>query len=38
MLRLASVDIERLGELVTDAWRMRAPDELATELDEADRL
>ena len=38
MLRLASVDVERLGELVTDAWRMRAPDELATELDEADRL
>ena len=38
MLRLASVDIARLGELVTDAWRMRAPDELATELDEADRL
>jgi hypothetical protein len=38
MLRLASVDVERLGELVTDAWRMRAPDELATELDEADCL
>ncbi len=38
MLRLASVDVERLGELVTDAWRMRAPGELATELDEADRL
>jgi hypothetical protein len=25
MLRLAEVDIERLTELVTDAWRMRAP-------------
>jgi len=24
MLRLAEVDVERLGELVTDAWRMRA--------------
>src|SRR5471030_328247 len=28
MLRLAEVDVERLGELVTDAWRMRAPDAL----------
>jgi hypothetical protein len=26
MLRLAEVDAERLGELVTDAWRMRASD------------
>jgi hypothetical protein len=25
MLRLAAVDVERLAELVTDAWRMRAP-------------
>ena len=25
MLRLAEVDLERLTELVTDAWRMRAP-------------
>jgi hypothetical protein len=29
MLRLAQVDVERLRELVTDAWRMRAPDDLA---------
>ncbi|WP_212844329.1 MmcQ/YjbR family DNA-binding protein [Catellatospora sp. IY07-71] len=29
MLRLAQVDAERLAELVTDAWRMRAPEELA---------
>jgi hypothetical protein len=29
MLRLAEVDRERLAELVTDAWRMRAPRELA---------
>jgi hypothetical protein len=34
MLRLAEVDVERLGELVTDAWRMRAPAELADALDE----
>ena len=34
MLRLAEVDAERLAELVTDAWRMRAP----VELDEADDL
>jgi hypothetical protein len=26
MLRLARVDVARLRELVTDAWRMRAPD------------
>ena len=25
MLRLPQVDVERLRELVTDAWRMRAP-------------
>ena len=28
MLRLAEVSVERLDELVTDAWRMRAPDEM----------
>jgi len=28
MLRLAQVDVARLAELVTDAWRMRAPDEV----------
>ena len=33
MLRLAEVDVERLFELVTDAWRMRAPRELAADLD-----
>ena len=25
MLRLAQVDVDRLRELITDAWRMRAP-------------
>jgi len=29
MLRLAVVDADRLSELVTDAWRMRAPDPIA---------
>jgi len=29
MLRLAGVDVKRLTELVTDAWRMRAPDTVA---------
>jgi hypothetical protein len=29
MLRLAEVGVERLTELVTDAWRMRAPRDLA---------
>jgi hypothetical protein len=33
MLRLAQVDPDRLRELVTDAWRMRAPDVLAGDLD-----
>ena len=35
LLRLAEVGVERLEELVTDAWRMRAPDELAGQLDAA---
>ena len=34
MLRLAEEDLGRLTELVTDAWRMRAPRDLASELDE----
>jgi hypothetical protein len=29
------VDVERLRELVTDAWRMRAPDALVVDVDEA---
>jgi hypothetical protein len=33
MLRLAEVDVARLTELVTDAWRMRAPAALAHGLD-----
>jgi hypothetical protein len=37
MLRLGEVDPARLAELVTDAWRMRAPAELAAALD-ADHL
>ena len=35
MLRLARVGVERLIELVTDAWRMRAPDGLLDGLDDA---
>jgi hypothetical protein len=35
LLRLAEVDVERLTELVTDAWRMRAPAALAADLDVA---
>jgi hypothetical protein len=34
MLRLDQVDAGRLEELVTDAWRMRAPAGLAAEPDE----
>lgn len=29
MVRLAAVQPDRLAELITDAWRMRAPEELA---------
>ncbi len=32
MLRLERVDAERLAELVTDAWRMRAPIDLVRDL------
>jgi hypothetical protein len=36
MLRLAMVTPGRLAELVTDAWRMRAPESLAAGFDTAD--
>jgi hypothetical protein len=32
MLWLARVDVDRLSELVTDAWRMRAPADLRDDL------
>ncbi|GAA3351388.1 MmcQ/YjbR family DNA-binding protein [Amorphoplanes nipponensis] len=32
MLRLAEVTVERLSELITDAWRMRVPEEQADEV------
>ena len=38
MVRLAEVDVERLAELVTDAWRMRAPTALAGDFGEASGL
>ena len=34
MLRLEQVEVERLGELVVDAWRMRAPASLVDEFDD----
>jgi hypothetical protein len=34
MLRLERVDVDRLKELITDAWRMRAPDALVGDLDD----
>ncbi|MFI7541946.1 MmcQ/YjbR family DNA-binding protein [Actinoplanes sp. NPDC049599] len=34
MLRLPEVGVDRLTELVTDAWRMRAPADLVAALDE----
>ncbi|MBV9486408.1 MAG: MmcQ/YjbR family DNA-binding protein [Frankiaceae bacterium] len=33
MLRLAAVSPDRLAELITDAWRMRAPSDIAVDLD-----
>ncbi|MGN9809382.1 MmcQ/YjbR family DNA-binding protein [Micromonospora sp. BQ11] len=36
MLRLARVSVDRLSELVTDAWRMRAPDPLVGDHDGTD--
>ena len=35
LLRLAAVDVGRLEELVTDAWRMRAPGALLSDIQEA---
>jgi hypothetical protein len=35
MLRLPQVEVDRLRELVTDAWRMRAPEEIASLLEES---
>jgi len=32
LLRLAELGVQRLTELVTDAWRMRAPEALAADL------
>ena len=34
MLRLAMVDTTRLAELITDAWRMRVPDDLAADVEQ----
>lgn len=33
MLRLARVDVDRLRELITDGWRMRAPEALVGDFD-----
>ncbi|MBO2444880.1 hypothetical protein [Actinomadura nitritigenes] len=35
MLGLDRVDLDHLKELITDAWRMRAPDTLVGDLDAA---
>jgi hypothetical protein len=37
MLRLDQVDVERLSELVTDAWRMRGANALEDALSDADK-
>jgi hypothetical protein len=33
MGRLAELDVGRLGELITDAWQMRAPETLVADVD-----
>jgi hypothetical protein len=33
LVRLSAVDRDELGELLTDAWRARAPKRLLAELD-----
>jgi hypothetical protein len=33
LLRLPAVRVARLEELITDAWRMRAPDDIRDQLD-----
>jgi len=38
LVRLPVVSVDRLAELVTDAWRMRAPDSLTGELGETGGL
>ncbi|HEY5032860.1 MAG TPA: MmcQ/YjbR family DNA-binding protein [Actinomycetes bacterium] len=38
MLRLEQVDVQRLDELVTDAWRMRAPAALLEDPEDLDDL
>jgi hypothetical protein len=38
LVRLAAVSPGRLAELVTDAWRMRAPQSLAAQVEEASGL
>lgn len=35
LLRMAAVEVEELRELLTDAWRVRAPKRLRTEFDGA---
>ena len=32
LLRLDAVDVERLDELITDAWHMRAPEDIKAQL------
>ncbi|MET0417571.1 MAG: hypothetical protein ABW022_16280 [Actinoplanes sp.] len=38
LLRLPEVDLDRLSELVTDAWRMRAPDGLVDSAESSDAV
>ncbi|HTC68493.1 MAG TPA: MmcQ/YjbR family DNA-binding protein [Acidothermaceae bacterium] len=35
MLQLEMVDVDRLAELITDAWQMRAPEAFVVDLEQA---
>jgi hypothetical protein len=35
LVRFSAVDVDELTELLTDAWRLRAPTRLRDELDRA---
>ncbi len=37
LLRLAAVDVDRLAELITDSWRMRAPEAVPSQPGERNR-
>jgi hypothetical protein len=37
LVRLSAIDVEELGDVLADAWRVRAPQRLVAEFDAAQR-